>query len=86
MKQAKLITQGINSLIEDGKLSKKKANSLQYKIFDTVKPINATFLGGICKDKNLCQKFLLALNEMEDIDLILDVTRKKFMQDYKKKN
>ena len=86
MKQAKLISQGINSLIEDGKLSKDKANALEYKIFDTVKPINATFLGGICNDKNICQKFLLALNKMENIDLVLDATRKKFMSDYKKNN
>ena len=35
------------------KLSKDKANALEYKIFDTVKPINATFLGGICNDKNI---------------------------------
>lgn len=85
-KQAKLISQGINSLIEDLKLSKEKANALEQKIFNTVKPINATFLGGICNNKILCQKFLLALNKIDNIDLVLDATRKKFMSDYKKNN
>lgn len=86
MENAKFISAGLISLEKDMLLSKTEVNNLQSKVF-SIKPINASFLGGICKNLNLCKKFLLSLNDIkkENIDVVLDHTRKKFMKNYSKK-
>ena len=81
MKNGKSIALGIQSLIDKKMLSTDAALKLQKKLFvEKVKPINIVLLGSICEKPKLCEKFLMALKDVNKVDFVLDNVRENLLK------